>query len=441
MVPPEMLRKEVPDSILLSMLDRQTEGDLTAEEFEDRLVHHVLFTPRLYAPDIFFFISGHLGKHLRRPGRLPGESLFARAVKQNLIVPAFRDADPERWTFADAYEKLKDQAAVRREDAQLLVNGMRGWKGTEKGAAYFSPEVAEMLLDYLEKYCGREVGEHLNGLGEAGDAEGSRSLIARGQEYLAETLASARRYLGAKKQEMTRAAVLRAIGERKRLKREVWQDSQHLIASHDDGNERRVVKFSLGVVNACYQAAVAKVAKSRPEYSEWTRAEKTVLAMVRAKGEVRNRLTHTVTIPNYRVLRGCEQQLIGAREEHGRDYINCVGEWMKGTPGVDETLVKDRLEEYARRLRELYPRPDGGALMTLVLTRSGWGGLSASAYELAVKHILPAASQGGSFGPEAVVGAAVGGAVTAGSVAYTLWAHTRKVEVEMVRPSVAPGLD
>jgi len=94
--------------VYLSAADRQLEGYLDEAAFERSLLLNILFQPRVLIPDIFFFISTGVAKHLGRPHL----TLLEAGLQTGDIVPSFRD--PSITTFGRALKVVKGEGDRNR---------------------------------------------------------------------------------------------------------------------------------------------------------------------------------------------------------------------------------------------------------------------------------------------------------------------------------------
>jgi hypothetical protein len=98
--------------VYLSAADRQLETYLDSDAFDRSLLLNILFQPGVLIPDIFFFISAGVVKHLQQE-RL---TLLEAALQQGHVVPSF--SDPPTTSFRRALEnKKRDGILGLRQDA------------------------------------------------------------------------------------------------------------------------------------------------------------------------------------------------------------------------------------------------------------------------------------------------------------------------------------
>jgi hypothetical protein len=335
------------NATLLSILDRQLEVD----DFESRLVHEVLFSPRLIAPDVFFFISDQMWTHVTHADS-PRTSLFCRALAEKIIVPAFREEDRSLWDFESVFNRhLKGRPAIRWW-ASEFAKELGFWSyGRHDDATYFSTDSAAKLKAYLGQIAALTSDQFLEILGPVSDEGFHRRGWMETSDYLSGLLHDASKI--SKPNELTRGALQRILGERKGLPMEIWEDSKKLEAAHD-GYEKRRVSACLGLINASYHPAVASPLGSRPTFCAWTVEERIVSTVLRPEIKRGEELATTVRIPPYPQMARHPEKIIDARNTCGQKYIQLAESWCKGANNVSKSEVISQLNVYAEDLRKRF---------------------------------------------------------------------------------------
>jgi hypothetical protein len=375
-VHPLLLKKLYTDShtlmadinaVLLSVLDPQIEMELTQDEFEERLVHEVLFMPRLFAPDILFFISDALWSHVTQSGAKPEESLFCRALAEHIILPAFREPAESRRQFPTVFrERLKGRPGVRKWAETFAGILQRSWaRNDAKDALFFPTASAEYLKLFCEGIVDAPTDRLLEFVGRTPYASEEEEFLNNAKYYFKEILHEVRK--SSKPGELTRSEVQRCIGERRNLPKEVWENSDTLVHAHESENEQRLLRFCLGILHSCYHAALAAPFQSRPAYSTWTKAERIVSSFLRPSVGTDDQFSAKMKVPSYAVMAKDPEALIKARINYGQTYIEKAEAWCGKSPGISKDDVLAQLNVYAESLCKAFPAHRGASDLLTVL--------------------------------------------------------------------------
>jgi hypothetical protein len=122
--------------------DRRLSANMSDDKFDQIFVRSLLFLPGLVIPDVFFFISNHIARHLK-PGR-GTKTLFEQSVCNGLIVPAFRQP-------AEDFEQVREY--LRRQG----IYGLLPDDVTERVANRLSAAVEYRPVNHI--LWGRRFGE------------------------------------------------------------------------------------------------------------------------------------------------------------------------------------------------------------------------------------------------------------------------------------------
>jgi len=115
--------------VYLSAADRQINWFLDENALDRSLILNIFFQDGIVTPDIFFFISPQIERHVLGTRR---QSLLAAALGEGLVAPAFRDEKVA--SFADALEAIRQQGiqGVRNDAAEVADRLDIAW---EQGAS------------------------------------------------------------------------------------------------------------------------------------------------------------------------------------------------------------------------------------------------------------------------------------------------------------------
>lgn len=241
--------------LYFSAADGGMEHSINQEQFDKSLLYNLLFEDQgLLIPDVFFFNCVYLRKFADEPG-----SLFLRALREGLVIPAFRNG--ESGSFQEALAEIGGTRVLgieetwdadkfaRKLDGQFLHprarSKLRVWPADLGGS--FTTLVEDVL---------RQSDPQLR--------DEYQAQLWRGSErWRTECLEDARRLTATKAGSgIRRAEIWNAVGIAEHVRRagEKFDRPYELVnaITEEVGNrEAQAVKFFIELVNAVYQRSQA----------------------------------------------------------------------------------------------------------------------------------------------------------------------------------------
>jgi len=353
-----------PTPTYLGSLDRQMEAFLSYPDWERFLVASLLFEPELVVPDIFLFISHHLEQHLSE--RLPGNSLFEKAVLTGLITVALREPQNSLG---------ENLTAIRRQgilgvlpNAENIARRIESvWRPRESPGSLHLFDQRERFQKMVFALMGDQPPRLVN---ESADAREAWNLSSHWrQPALAEAYERTLREDG---RGLRRGHLQSAFGQRLGWKAEV-HDTALLLRSITDPEMQRAAAVVLRWMHEIYQASSASVLGSAPGFPASV-PEYAIVPYELLPRTIDEQQVETVTImvdvpPTHVLLEMSPDAVLGARKEYGHDYLEAVLKWRRGASNED--AVRSLADSYCRTLNTWAEREAAGlpTRASIALTR------------------------------------------------------------------------
>lgn len=137
------------ERVYFSVADRQLENFLNEDAFERSLLLNALFQPAILIPDVFFFISRGLERHIFESST--PQSLLEACIANGVVIPAFRN--PSCSSFNEALYIIRGKG-----DPKRAIRGLRDPQSNDRIANRL--QVAARSKDFLLAYWPQhDVGE------------------------------------------------------------------------------------------------------------------------------------------------------------------------------------------------------------------------------------------------------------------------------------------
>ena len=137
------------ERVYFSVADRQLENFLDEDAFERSLLLNALFQPAILIPDVFFFISRGLERHILESPT--PQSLLEACIANGVVIPAFRN--PSCSSFNEALYIIRGKG-----DPKRAIRGLRDPQSNDRLADRL--QVAARSKDFSLAYWPQhDVGE------------------------------------------------------------------------------------------------------------------------------------------------------------------------------------------------------------------------------------------------------------------------------------------
>ncbi|MCK4670764.1 MAG: hypothetical protein KAT43_06185 [Nanoarchaeota archaeon] len=347
--------------VYLSVADRQIESFLSPGGFERSLVLNVLFQSSIVLPDIFFFISGEVERHVLDSGP---QSLLEACIERNIVRPAFRDGTCS--SFLDALNIIKGNGnstrAIQgvRESAEELARRLSRVTENPSFKPFVWPreigeDFAKLIQTCLTTDSVPEVGSECQLSPRNVKLLWQRTAKWR-KDCVEEALSKTKQIAG---KGLRRGELMNAIGRSLGIRSgHKVQDIRELRSVVGvDYHERFALNCFLNWMCQLYhwnQASAFGATVSLPTYDETTPIGLSAILPQSppssAGGKV---ITVQVSIPPTDVIaRLRPNELIAIRSDLGSGYLAALGEWQREPTEENEAKVRSSLAAYAEGIRK-----------------------------------------------------------------------------------------